>query len=184
MKKSPERTHTDTKRPGFASEDERFEADLAAEDRILSDTDLRGHPELEADRALRRALGRLELPDLPTEIRRTVIDHRHDDPERRWTWIAMAAAVILSVIVVTALDPFRGREATPRISEQDWAQLTLAIETLNAQGQQIAQVTQRQVGPHLVLPDIELPRLQMQLEPLPTPESFQRWFQPGVAQPR
>ena len=183
MNKWPEQPRNAAAPPGAAFEDKGFEADLAAENRIESGEDLSHDPELSADQSLRTSLGQIDAPRLPDELREAVIDHSRG-PDRPWAWLAMAAAVVLSVIVVTVLDPLGQRAPSVEITDQDWAQLTLAIETLNAQGQQIARTTQRQVSPHLVMPEFKMPSLQMQLDPLPYPDSFRRWFQPGVPQPR
>jgi hypothetical protein len=183
MNKWPEQAGKASGLSDAAFEDKDFEADLTAENRIQSGDDLSHDPELGADQAFRAALGQIDTPRLPDELRKAVIDRSHG-PDRPWAWLAMAAAVILSVIVVTALDPLGQREPSVEITRQDWAQLTLAIETLNTQGQQIARTTQRQISPHLVMPEFEMPALQMRLEPLPYPDSFRRWFQPGVPQPR
>lgn len=182
MNKWPEQPRNAAEPPRAAFEDKGFETDLAGEDRIQSGEDLSHDPELSADRAFRTSLGQIDAPRLPAELRNAVIDHSHGT-DRSWAWLAMAAAVVLSVIIVTALDPLGQREPTVEITEQDWAQLTLAIETLNTQGQQIARATQRQVSPHLALPELEMPMLRMQLDPLPYRESFWRWFQPGIPQP-
>src|SRR6056297_1299600 len=183
MNKWPEQPRNAAEHPRAAFEDKGFETDLAAEDRIQSGKDLSQDPELSADRAFRTSLGQVNAPRLPNELRKAVIDHSHG-PDRPWAWLAMAAAVVLSVIIVTALDPLGQRAPSVEITDQDWAQLTLAIETLNAQGQQIALTTKRQVSPHLIMPEFKMPSLQMQLDPLPYPDAFRRWFQPGVPQPR
>jgi len=174
MNKSPDQTP----RPTFA--DERFEADLAREERIQGGK--LGHDlELSADRSLKDALSGIETPALPTELRERILQPpRAVSPTR--TWFAMAATVVLSVVVALALNPFPQRGEPADISREDWSQLVLAIETLNQSGEQIAQVTQRGVAPHLDLPRFELPPLELQLDPLPAPDSFRRWFQPGVLQ--
>jgi len=183
MNKWPEHSPVVSGDAGRGIVDENFETDLAAEERIQSGTALSHEGELSADRALRAALHQINAPRLPETLRDAVIAHSHGR-ERRWAWLATAAAVILSVIVVTALDPLGQQAPSPQITAKDWAQLTLAIETLNAQGQQIAQTTQAQVRPHLDLIEFELPRMQMRIDPLPYPDAFRQLFQPSVPQTR
>jgi hypothetical protein len=175
MNKSPDqKTHS-----GF--EKERFEADLAREERIMAGGDLGPDLELSADRTLKDALSRIETPSLPPALRERVLDQTRSSP-RSLGWFAMAAAVVLSVVVVLALDPFPRQSHPAEISQDDWTRLALAIETLNRSGEQIAQVTQRGVASRLDLSRFELPRLELQLDPLPAPNSFRRWFQPSVPQ--
>jgi hypothetical protein len=175
MNKLPDQTP----RPAFS--DERFEDDLTREERIQGGT-LGQDPELSADRSLKDVLSRIETPALPTELRERILQRSTRASFHTVTWFAMAATVVLSVVVALALNPFPQRGEPADISQEDWNQLVLAIETLNQSGEQIAQVTQRGVTPHLDLSRFELPRLELQLDPLPTPGSFRRWFQPSVPQ--
>ncbi len=181
MNKSPDRPENPS--PDTLFQDENFDADLAREQRIQTDTELHKDPELSADHRLKEALGNLGQPTLPDELRSRVLTASQNDNSYAG-WLAMAAAVVLSVVVVLALDPFADRQPAAELTEQDWAKLALAIETLNTQGPQIAQITQREVSPHLALPHFQLPSLHMQLDPIPYPSSFRRWFQPSVSQPQ
>jgi len=179
MNKSPDRPEISSQKSVL--KDETFEADLAREQRIQTDTGLLKDPELSADRALKETLSQLTKPTLPDELRSSVLNARRSG-HTSTGWLAMAAAVVLSVIVVLAMDPLAERQQAAELTEQDWEKLALAIETLNTQGRQIARVTQREVSPHLRLPQFQLPRLHMQLDPIPYPNSFRRWFQPSVPQ--
>jgi hypothetical protein len=163
--------------------DSQFLEDLAAEERIIAGDDLDGDAMLRSDRALKDALARIEAPPLPEALRARVLDHHRQTPPP-WAWMAMAAAVVLSVLVVTMIEPPEARLPPAELTAQDWAQLSTAIDTLNAQGQQIAQLTQREVGSHLALPALELPRLEIPMEALPYPDSFRRWFQPSAPRTR
>ncbi|MEN1727239.1 MAG: hypothetical protein AAGJ52_02255 [Pseudomonadota bacterium] len=160
--------------------DGRFEADLAQEQHLLNGDDPGHDLELGADRALKEALGSLEAPALPEELRSAVMTQAHSPSLRSTGWLAMAAAVVLSMVVVLALDPFGEHRPAANISAEDWAQLTLVMATLNQSGEQIAQVTTREVSPHLALPRFDMPSLDIQIEPLPYQNSFRRWFQPST----
>ncbi len=185
MNKWPEQSHKTTidAKSDPAGLDQRFTADLAAENRIQFGGDLRYDPELKADRDFRADLGQIECPRMTAGLRTAVIDQSQHPAQHRG-WLAIAAAIVLSIIVVGALYPSGPREAPTQITKEDWAQLTLAFETLNVQGQQIAQATQQQVRPHLSLPEFELPALQSQTEPLPYLDSFRRWLQPSTPKAR
>jgi len=183
MNKSPELTRNssinESNRTPFL--DEKFQTDLAKEAQIQSAMQLNSDLELSADRSLKENLSRLDAPDLPDALRRAALDQtRH--ARRNSGWLAVAAALVLSVLVVMAFDPFAEPAPGVALTNQDWAELSLALETLNSQGQQIAQVTRKQVGPHLALPNIAMPSLELQLESLPYPNSFRRWFQPSLSQ--
>jgi len=185
MNKSPESRSNETSDTAerTSQEDAEFDRDLAREERVLGGAGLADDAALGADRDLRRTLAQLEAPQLPPHIRETVLDTGRGS-RLPMAWAAIAAAVVLSVITLSVADPFESPGRPGDLSAQDWAQLSLAIETLNAQGQQIAQVTQREVGAHLSLPDIELPQMPLRIDALPGSNSFWRWFQPSAPQTR
>ncbi|AKS42998.1 hypothetical protein [Wenzhouxiangella marina] len=131
--------------------------DLAAEERIQSGQDLGGSPELVADYCLRQELAQLDTPALPSELRARVMA---SSSRRRAPlgWMALAAAVVLSVTVALVLDRQEGAPlpSDARVSAGDWAELQLALATLDRSGRRVAEVTEREVRPHLEAPGFRL----------------------------
>jgi hypothetical protein len=176
MNKSPDPKSADRPRPDAF--DEQAFADLAAESRIQSNERLTAHPELLADRALRDELAGLEPPALPSALRARVLNHsrRRRAPAG---WMALAAAVVLSVVLVIALDrePSAPNGGPNGIAASDWMQLEIALNTLDASGRRMAQVTGQEVIPHLPRSsswlDIRLPRI-------PTLERLLQRFEPTL----
>jgi len=183
MNKSPDRSNQPKswETQNIPLTDPHFESDLAEEHRLQTLADLKDDSELSADRALKEALAQLPPPTISDELKQKILNQTQPDRPASGWW-AMAAAVVLSVLVVMSLDPLAERGTPSDLSAQDWAELQLAFQTLNAQGTHIAQVTRREVNPHLSLPTFELPSMQLDLDPLPYPNSFRRWFQPSIPQ--
>ena len=176
MNKSPDPKSADRLRPDAF--DEQAFADLAAESRIQSAEHLSGHRELLADRALRDELADLEPPPVPVHLRHRVLTHRS---LRRAPagWMALAAAVVLSVVLVIAMDrESAGPNGGPNaIADSDWMQLEIALNTLDASGRRIAQVTEQEVLAHLPRSSR---RLDIRLPRIPTLERLLQRFEPTL----
>ncbi len=172
MKKSPESQRK--RRLAASISPEVTERELTLETRIQSGEPLAADSELSADRKLKNELAAIQTPSLPAELRQQVMAHA---ASRRITmgWMALAAAVVMSLLVVFAL-PSADDSSTleiHRITAGDWAQLDLALNTLNASGRRVAQVTEREVRPHLKRPDI-------QITSLPDSETVWSWFRTSL----
>jgi hypothetical protein len=162
MNKSPDTDRERSRRSNPA--DDRLFLDLAAESRVQSDETLSNHPELASDRALRDELAQLEPPALPDALRSRVLAEGR--PRRRpASWMALAAAVVLSVMLVIALDrePAAPGDDLQSISASDWMELQLALNTLDASGRRMARMTEAELQPHFARPvgplDIDLPSI-------------------------
>lgn len=176
MNKSPDSDTARRRRSQPA--DERAFPDLAAESRIQSDEALAAHSELAADRAFRDELAGLQPPPVPQALRARVL--AHGKPRRGPAgWMALAAAVVLSVVLVIALDQSPSEPAVDRhgITASDWMELKLALDTLDASGRQMAQVTEREIRPHFSRP---VETLKIQLPSIPTLEALLKRFEPTL----
>jgi len=176
MNKSPEtvrRRHSDT-----PISPEAMARVLAFEARIQSDEHPIADRELAADREFRRQLASIQPPTLRPTLRRQVMAHA---AHRRlpMSWMALAAAVVMSLLVVLALQSV-DEPATieaHQLTANDWAQLHLALETLDASGRRVAQATEREVRPHLKRPEI-------QITSMPDSETVWSWFRSSLQSTR
>lgn len=172
MSKSPE---SDRKRRlELSSPADAMARDLDRERRIQSDRHRIADHELAADRELRNRLASLRPPPLPPALRRHVMEHAVDQRSST-AWLALAAAVVMSLLAVVAMQTFDdgSQTAASPVTADDWAQLHLALNTLDASGRRVAQVTEREVRSHLNPAEI-------QIAPFPDSGAVQSWLPPSL----
>ncbi len=151
--------------------------DLALEARIQSDRQPIGDRQLAADRKLRTQLARIQPPTLPASLRQHVLSHtRRPIP---MGWMALAAAIVMSLLIVAVLQTIDDPAAIDpqELTASDWTQLHLALSTLDASGRRVAQVTGREVRPHLKRPDVRITSL-------PDTETVWSWFRSSLQSTR
>lgn len=172
MNKSPEAQRNRRLDGSISSEVTARELDF--ETRIHSDEHLTAGSELAADRELSQQLAAIQAPALPTGLRQQVLDHSNHQ-RIPMGWMALAAAVVMSLLVALALenDESTSTVVSHQLTASDWAQLHVALTTLDAIGRRVAQVTEREVRPHLKRPEI-------QITSLPDSETVWSWFRSSL----
>jgi hypothetical protein len=137
---------------------DRFDRDLAAE-RTLREGDPRS-AELAADRALLDELRGLGAEPLPEGVRQRVMKAAR---RRRYAplhvaapwWVAAAASIaLIAVAAVLRLAP-----APPGPGQDEFAELGLALNTINRTGRRAVAIAGREVSRSLALPDLALDEL-------------------------
>ncbi|MGK7295376.1 MAG: hypothetical protein ACNS61_06030 [Candidatus Wenzhouxiangella sp. M2_3B_020] len=132
-----------------------FIRDLASEE-ALESARSPGDPELAADRALKRELAGLDRAELPRRARERALSAAriHD----RTPWFMAAAATIAAAVAIAVV--MRGSEppaASPTRGE--FAELGLALNTINDAGQRAVALAGRKVSRSLVVPELGLAEL-------------------------
>lgn len=153
--------------------------ELSLEARIQSRECRIADRELAADRELKTHLASLQPPSLPPALRQRVLAHAADQQRIPMRWMALAAAVVMSLLAVVAMQTANDTGTTDihQLTADDWAQLDLALDTLGASGRRVAQVTDREVRSHLAQPDIRI-------TVVPGSDTVWNWFPPFLQQTR
>ncbi len=151
-----------------------YARELAAEARI-SDSSLRpDDTELAADWDLKQSLRAMAPGVLPAPLRQRVVATTRRPLTMPW-WPALAAAVVLSVVVVLVLEPNRPAVNSTAVSSADLAELQVALATLDDSLKRTRLIASREVVSSLSAPNFEI-------DDLPYGRQVRQWIQPARSQ--